>query len=74
MTWLWILLGLAALTLIGAAVCLLIFVFSKAKGGFGTEFGKLNWTAIVLGIVILLLSMLGNSGAFVEEMLSDMNW
>lgn len=30
--------------------------------------------SIVLGIVILLLSMLGNSGAFVEEMLSDMNW
>lgn len=50
-------LSLMVTYLMGAAVCLLIFAFSKAKGGFGTELGKLNWTAIVLGIVIVGLEV-----------------
>ena len=50
-------LSLVVTYLIGAAVCLLIFVFSKSRGGIGAELGKLNWTAIVLGIVIVGLEV-----------------
>ena len=31
-------------------------MFSKSRGGIGAELGKLNWTAIVLGIVSLTLN------------------
>ena len=40
-----------------AAVCLLIFLFSRHHGSISAEFGKLNWTALVLGIVIVGLEV-----------------
>jgi len=50
-------LSLMVTYVVGAAVCLLIFLFSRHHGSISAEFGKLNWTALVLGIVIVGLEV-----------------
>jgi len=46
-------LSLLVTYLVGAAVCLVCFLFYKNRGTLGAELKNLNWTAIVLGIVIV---------------------
>ena len=50
-------LSLSVTYLIAAVFSLLIFLFTPGKGTLGAELKQLNWTALVLGIVIVGLEI-----------------